>query len=107
MKLLNIKTILKNSNFVKKDGVGVFMIVLHFVYMLVMNQSQDSLKKDVYYRLLKNPSYNWRKLLSLTNLKILKLLHKVQDVKAIKVFIIDDTVEGKMGKQVEENNQRY
>jgi len=109
MKLLNIKTILKNSNFVKKDGVGVYMIVLHFVYMLVMNkkistfmeQSQDSFKKDVYYRLLQNPSYNWRKLLSLTNLKILKLLHKVQDSKAVKVFIIDDTVEGKTGKQVE------
>ena len=63
MKLLNIKTILKNSNFVKKDGVGVYMIVLHFVYMLVMNkkistfmdQSQDSFKKDVYYRLLQKP----------------------------------------------------
>ncbi len=108
-KLLNIKTILKKSNFVKKDGVGAYMIVLHFVYMLVMNkkiatfmsQSQESLKKDVYYRLLKNSRYNWRKLLSLTNLKILQLLHKVQKSNAIKVFILDDTVEGKVGKQIE------
>ena len=109
LRLLNIKTILTQSNFVKKDGVGVYMVVIHFVYMIVMNkkvstfmkQSDDSLKKDTYYRLLKNTSYNWRKLLSLSTLKILKLLHKVQDKKAVKVFIIDDTVEGKVGKNIE------
>ena len=110
MQLLNIKSILKSANFVKKrEGVSPYLVVLHFVYMLVMNkkistfinQSNDSLKKDTYYRLLQNSSYNWRKLLSLTNLKILKLLHKVQDSSAVKVLIIDDTVEGKTGKYVE------
>lgn len=110
MQLLNIKSILKNANFVKKrEGASPYLVVLHFVYMLVMNkkistfinQSKDSLKKDTYYRLLQNSSYNWRKLLSLTNLKILKLLHKVQDSTSIKVLIIDDTVEGKTGKYVE------
>ena len=110
MRLLNIKSILKSANFVKKrEGVSPYLVVLHFVYMLVMNkkistfinQSNDSLKKDTYYRLLQNSSYNWRKLLSLTNLKILKLLHKVQDSSAVKVLIIDDTVEGKTGKYVE------
>jgi len=106
---LNMKTILVKSNFSKKDGVAVHMVVLHFVYMLVMNkkiftfmkQSNDSFKKDVYYRLLANSSYNWRSLLSLSSLKILSLLHKIQDSKAIKVFIIDDTVEDKVGKNVE------
>ena len=110
MQLLNIKSILKSANFVKKrEGVSPYLVVLHFVYMLVMNkkistfmnQSNDSLKKDTYYRLLQNSSYNWRKLLSLTNLKILKKLHKVQDSSSVKVFIIDDTVEGKTGKYVE------
>lgn len=110
MQLLNIKTILKSANFVKKrEGASPYLVMLHFVYMLVMNkkiatfmsQSNDSLKKDTYYRLLQNSNYNWRKLLSLTNVKILKLLHKVQDPKAVKVFIIDDTVEGKTGKYVE------
>ena len=104
-----MKTILTKSNFSKKDGVAVHMVVLHFVYMLVMNkkiftfmkQSNDSFKKDVYYRLLANSSYNWRSLLSLSSLKILSLLHKIQDSKAIKVFIIDDTVEDKVGKNVE------
>jgi IS4 transposase len=110
MQLLNIKSILKNANFVKKrEGASPYLVVLHFVYMLVMNkkistfinQSNDSLKKDTYYRLLQNSNYNWRKLLSLTNLKILKLLHKVQDSSSVKVLIIDDTVEGKTGKYVE------
>jgi len=110
MQLLNIKSILKSANFVKKrEGASPYLVVLHFVYMLVMNkkiatfmnQSNDSLKKDTYYRLLQNSSYNWRKLLSLTNLKILKKLHKVQDASSVKVLIIDDTVEGKTGKYVE------
>ena len=109
MKLLNLKTILAKSNFTKKEGVAVHMVMLHFVYMLVMNkkistfmkQSNDSLKKDVYYRLLSNSTYNWRSLLTLSVSKILSKLHKVQDAKAIKVLILDDTVEDKVGKNVE------
>jgi hypothetical protein len=66
-----------------------------------MKQSNDSLKKDVYYRLLSNSSYNWRSLLTLSSAKILSKLHKVQDAKAIKVLILDDTIEGKVGKNVE------
>jgi hypothetical protein len=77
------------------------MLVMNKKVSTFMNQSDDSFKKDVYYRLLSNASYNWRKLLSLSTLKILKLLHKVQDSKAVRVFIIDDTVEGKVGKNIE------
>ncbi len=109
LQLLNLKSILKQSNFTKREGVGVHLVVLHFVYMLMMNkkistfmkQSNDSLKKDVYYRLLKNSNYNWRKLLTLSSLKIIKLLHKVQTPTSVKVLILDDTVEGKTGKQIE------
>jgi IS4 transposase len=109
MQILNLKTILAKSNFTKKEGVAVHMVLLHFVYMLVMNkkmstfmkQSNDSLKKDVYYRLLSNSSYNWRSLLTLSVSKILSKLHKVQDAKVIKVLILDDTIEGKVGKNVE------
>jgi hypothetical protein len=97
LQLLNLKSILKQSNFTKREGIGAHVVVLHFVYMLMMNkkistfmsQSNDSLKKDVYYRLLKNSSYNWRKLLSLTSLKIIKLLHKVQSGASVKVLILD------------------
>lgn len=110
LQLLNMRSILKQANFVKKrEGVSPYLVVLHFVYMLVMNkkistfmsQSNDSFKKDTYYRLLQHSSYNWRKLLSLSAMKVLKLLHKVQEASAIKVLIIDDTVEGKTGKYIE------
>ena len=110
MRLLGIKTILKQANFIKKrEGVAPHLVVLHFVYMLVMNkkistfigQSSESFKKDTYYRLLQNSGYNWRKLLSLATLKIIKLLHKLQEPKSVKVLIIDDTVEGKTGKYIE------
>ena len=109
LRLLNMKTILTKSNFSKKEGVAVHMVVLHFVYMLVMNkkistfmnQSNDSYKKDVYYRLLANAHYNWRRLLSLSSLKILSLLHKIQDKKIIRVLILDDTIEDKVGKNIE------
>ncbi len=109
IQLLGMKTILKNSNFTKKDGASTYMVVMHFIYMLVINkkistfmqQSSDSFKKDVYYRLLSKASYNWRKLLSLSSLKILSILHKVQESKAIKVLILDDTVEVKVGKNIE------
>jgi ribonuclease HIII len=63
--------------------------------------SVDSFKKDVYYRLLKNSKYNWRKLLLLTSLKLIKKLHKLQKPTDIKVLIIDDTVEIKRGKYIE------
>lgn len=109
LRVLNIKTILSKSNFTKKEGVSVYMVVLHFVYMLVMNkkistfqsQSNDSFKKDVYYRLLANANYNWRRLLSLSSLKIISFLHKLQDPNSTKVLIIDDTVEDKVGKNIE------
>ena len=110
VQLINIKDILKKSNFTKKEGVAIHLVVLHFVYMLVMNKkiatfikhSDNSFKKDVYYRLLKNQTYNWRRVLSLSSVKLILLLQKqLQNPKSIKVFIIDDTVEDKTGKKIE------
>ena len=108
IQLLNMKSILKKSNFIKKDGASLHLVILHFVYMLVMNkkissymkQSNDSYSKDVYYRLLNNTNYNWRKLLSLSSLKILSLLEKIRSTK-LKVLILDDTIENKVGKVIE------
>jgi len=109
IQLIKLQTILNQSGFVKRNGTPAYMVLLHFIYMLVMNkkistfikQSDDSLKKDAYYDLLKNPNYNWRRLLSLSMKKIMILVHKVQDPKSIKVFVLDDTVESKVGKCVE------
>ncbi|WP_260895302.1 transposase, partial [Aliarcobacter butzleri] len=66
-----------------------------------MKQSSDSYKKDVYYRLLKNSKYNWRKLLLLSSVKLISKIHILQKAADTRVLIIDDTVEIKRGKFIE------
>ena len=92
---INFSTILKQSNFIKRDiGVPPYMVILQFLYMFLINkrissfmkQSNDSFKKDVYYRLLKNDKYNWRKLLLLTSVKLIGKLHKLQKTTDTKVI---------------------
>jgi len=107
---IKITKILKQSNFVKRDvGFPPFQIILHFLYMLVMQkrqssfikQSDSAFGKDAYYRFIKESRYNWRKLLLLSSAALLqkiKLLHKVGEYK---LLIIDDTVEAKRGKFIE------
>ncbi|MDD2906040.1 MAG: hypothetical protein PHH41_10415 [Sulfurimonas sp.] len=55
---INISKILIQSNFIKRDiGYALFQILLHFVYMLVMNKRQSAFirhsgnayRKDTYY----------------------------------------------------------
>ncbi len=107
---INFSSILKQSNFIKRDiGKSPYMIILHFLYMFIINkristfmkQSSDSYKKDVYYRLLKNSRYNWRKLLLLTSVKLISKLHRLQKTTDVKVLIVDDTVEIKRGKYIQ------
>ena len=110
LKEIKIQEILTKSNFVKREvGIKAYFVLLHFIYMIVMNkkistfisQSNDSFSKDVYYRLLKNKNYNWKKLLFIsTNRLIFKLSHLQKNLK-IKVAILDDTVESKIGKKIE------
>ncbi|MFW3360201.1 transposase, partial [Aliarcobacter butzleri] len=100
----------KQSNFIKRDiGKSPYLIILHFLYMFIINkristfmkQSSDSYKKDVYYRLLKNSKYNWRKLLLLSSVKLISKIHILQKAADTRVLIIDDTVEIKRGKFIE------
>jgi hypothetical protein len=107
---INFSTILKQSNFVKREvGVKPYLIILQFLYMIIINKkissfmkySNDSFKKDVYYRLLKDGRYNWRKLLLLSSVKLISKLSNLQKTTDTKVLIIDDTVEIKRGKQIE------
>ena len=78
---IRITDILKQSNFVKRDvGFPPFQIILHFLYMLVMQkrqsafikQSDSSFGKDAYYRFIKESRYNWRKLLLLSSSALLQ-----------------------------------
>ena len=107
---INISKILTQSNFIKRDiGIAAFQIILHFIYMLVMNkrqsafvkQSSDAYGKDAYYRFVKDTRYNWRKLLMLTSIALLRNIKPLQKNSDQRLLIIDDTVEPKRGKQIE------
>jgi len=107
---INISKILKKSNFIKREvGHAPFQILLHFVYMLVMNkrqsafvkQSVDAYGKDTYYRFVQNVRYNWRKLLLFSAFALIQKIQPLQKKSDYRVLIIDDTVEVKRGKQIE------
>ena len=107
---IGIAKILKQSNFVKREvGHPPFQILLHFVYMLVMNkrqsafvkQSRDAFGKDAYYRFVKQSRYNWRKLLMISAAALIRKIEPLHGSGEQRVLIIDDTVEPKRGKQIE------
>ena len=97
---IKITRLLRQSNFVKRDvGFSPFQIILHFLYMLVMQkrqssfikQSDSAFGKDAYYRFIKESRYNWRKLLLLsfaTLLQKIKPLHSVVTMFATKCNIL-------------------
>ena len=58
------------TNSLVYDG-GICKRLINKKISTFMKYSNDSFKKDVYYRLLKNGRYNWRKLLLLTSVKLL------------------------------------
>ena len=107
---IGIASILKRSNFTKRSvGASVYLVLLHFVYMLLMHkrqsdfirQSNDAFGKDVYYRFLKQPRFNWRKLLQLSALKLIEKIEPLHRTGEQRLLIVDDTVEPKRGKQIE------
>jgi hypothetical protein len=107
---IGIVRILKQSNFTKRSvGFAPYIVLLHFVYMLVMHkrqsafvkQSSDAFGKDVYYRFLKESRFNWRKLLLLSTIKLISKVETLHRSDEQCLLIIDDTVEPKRGKQIE------
>ena len=107
---IKITSILKQSNFNKRNtGYSVFGILLHFIYMLIMNkrqssfikQSSDAYGKDTYYRFIQSKRYNWRKLLLLSSKALIEKVKPLQKNIDTKLLIIDDTVEIKRGKHIE------
>ncbi|KAB7883024.1 IS4 family transposase [Poseidonibacter ostreae] len=107
---INILKILKQSNFVKREvGYPPLQIILHFLYMLVMQKRQSTFikksdsafGKDTYYRFIKESRYNWRKLLLLSANALLQKIKPLHKNGEYKLLIIDDTVEAKRGKYIE------
>jgi len=107
---IKITKILKQSNFKKRNvGYPPFQIILHFLYMLIMQkrqsafikQSNSAFGKDAYYRFIKESRYNWRKLLLLSATALLQKIKPLHKIGEHRLLIIDDTVEPKRGKFIE------
>jgi HAMP domain-containing protein len=107
---IKITKLLKQSNFVKREvGHPPSQIILHFLYMLVMQkrqssfikQSDSAFGKDAYYRFIKESRYNWRKLLLLGTTALLQRIQPLDKTGEHSLLIIDDTVEPKRGKLIE------
>ena len=107
---IGIAKILKQSNFVKREvGYAPYLVLLHFIYMLVMHkrqsvfikQSPDAFGKDVYYRFIRQTRFNWRKLLLISAEALIQKIEPLQKTTKSVVLIIDDTVEQKCGKKIE------
>lgn len=107
---INMARLLKQSNFVKRSvGYSPYLILLHFVYMLLMNkrqsafikQSNDAYGKDTYYRFVQSLKYNWRKLLLLSSTALIEKVKPLHKCSEQRLLIIDDTVESKRGKKIE------
>ncbi len=107
---IKITKILKQSNFIKRNvGYPPFQIILHFVYMLIMNKRQSTFikksdsafGKDAYYRFIKESRYNWRKFLILSTTALLQRIKPLHKNGEHRLLIIDDTVEAKSGKHIE------
>ncbi len=107
---IHIAQLLKQSNFVKRSvGHSPFLILLHFVYMLLMSkrqsafikQSNDAYGKDTYYRFVQSLKYNWRKLLLLSSTALIEKVQPLHKFGEQRLLIIDDTVESKRGKKIE------
>ena len=107
---IKITKLLKQSNFVKREvGHSPFQILLHFLYMLIIQkrqssfikQSESAFGKDAYYRFIKESRYNWRKLLLLSSTALLQKIKPLHKQGECRLLIIDDTVEPKRGKLIE------
>jgi len=107
---IHIAQLLKQSNFVKRSvGHSPFLILLHFLYMLLMSkrqsafikQSNDAYGKDTYYRFVQSLKYNWRKLLLLSSAALIEKVQPLHKFGEQRLLIIDDTVESKRGKKIE------
>lgn len=107
---INITKILKQSHFIKRSvGHSPYLVLLHFIYMLLMSkrqsafikQSDDAYGKDTYYRFVQSLKYNWRKLLLLSSTALIEKVQPLHKYGEQRLLIIDDTVESKRGKQIE------
>lgn len=122
LKTIGFGGLLKVSNIRKKvsDEYSPSSLIYRIMVTIYLNkglkalwEKQNSIAdyykesgKDSYYRMLKNPRYNWRKLLMGVFMRIVKPLSKISERRK-QVLILDDTPIAKRGKKIELLSKQY
>ncbi|MCP4161104.1 MAG: transposase, partial [Deltaproteobacteria bacterium] len=99
--------------FKKADGYSTseiitFLVLIPLMLLKTVNslyKSQyktiTSMKKDVFYRLQNNERMPWRRLLYGVGKQFCKLVNPAKEVADNSAFIIDDTIDARVGAQIE------
>jgi hypothetical protein len=109
---LKISQLLRQAGIRKSFGFScftVFQILFQLVFqgrnlyrILEGTQAESMPRKDVYYRFLNEPKFNWRRFLQLLCAKVVGQFESLTSVQRTRVFIIDDSsVERDRSKKVE------
>lgn len=79
------------------------LMLLNTVYSLYKSQYEiiTSMKKDVFYRLQNNEKMPWRKLLYGIGKRFYELANPTKEVADKSAFIIDDTIDARVGAKIE------
>jgi len=98
---LKVSQMLRQAGIRKSYGFSsfaVFQILFQMVFqglcllqLLQSKRGEDLPHKDVYYRFLNDPKFNWRKFYQLLCLKVVGFFETLTSAKRIRVFIIDDS----------------
>ncbi|WP_445506432.1 IS4 family transposase [Niallia sp. 03190] len=99
---LNVGKHLRNAGITKKLGItclSIFQLLFLLVFehrnwyqARLSKQAVDLPGKDVIYRFLKVPTFNWRKFLSSLSFEVIQRFQKLTSSKRVSVFILDDSV---------------
>jgi hypothetical protein len=109
---LKVSQLLRQAGIRKSFGFScfaVFQILFQLVFqgrnlfrMLESNQAESLPHKDVYYRFLNEPRFNWRRFYQSLCIKVVNLFETLTSPQRIRVFIVDDsTMSRDRSKKVE------
>ena len=114
MKTFKLKLLCRQVGFQKQEGYSTFeilslMLMLPLMLLKSVNalyrsefQKVTNMKKDVIYRFKNNENMPWRDLLLKVAKSFMSQVNPNKEVAANSAFIIDDTIEAKTGRQIEQ-----
>jgi len=119
MKTFKFKSFCRQVGFQKHEGYNAFEIIsvmlmlplmlLKSVHALYKSEFQKvtNMKKDTIYRMKNSENMPWRSLLLKVAKAFVKRVNPGKEIAANSAFILDDTVESKTGRRIEQISYIY